>query len=64
MEETRKLKIIKNKDGHGTMGYKIALPSKWIEIMGLDKTDYATLIFKDNSITIKNKEKKNMKLVK
>ena len=64
MEETRKLKIIKNKDGHGTMGYKIALPSKWIEIMGLDKTDYATLIFKDNSITIKNKEEKNMKLVK
>lgn len=56
MEEIRDLKIIKNKDGHGTMGYKIALPSKWIKSMGLDKSDYATLIFKGNSIIIKNKE--------
>lgn len=54
--EIRNLKIIKNKDGHGTMGYKIALPSKWIKNIGLDESDYATLIFKDNSILIKNKE--------
>ena len=60
MEEIRNLKIIKNKDGHGTMGYKIALPSKWIKSMDLDKTNYATLIFKNNSIVIKNKEDYDM----
>lgn len=56
MEEIRNLKIIRNKDGHGTIGYKITLPSKWIKSMGLDTQDYATLIFKDNSIILKNKE--------
>lgn len=58
MEEKRELKIIKNKDGHGTMGYKIALPSKWVKQLGLDTgaDNYATVILKDNSIIIKNKE--------
>lgn len=59
--DIRNLKIIKNKDGHGTMGYKIALPSTWIKSMGLDESNYATLIFKDNSILIKNKEDIDMK---
>ena len=54
--EKRELRIIKNKDGHGTMCYKIALPAKWIKSMGLDTTDYATLIFNKNIILIKNKE--------
>lgn len=56
--EKRELKIIKNKDGHGTMGYKITLPSKWVKCMGLDsnKEDYAIVIFENNSIIIKNAE--------
>jgi len=54
--EERILKIIKNKDGHGTMCYKIALPSKWIKALGLDTSDYATLTFKNNSIIIKRKD--------
>lgn len=54
MDEERKLKIIKNQDGHGTICYKISLPTRWIKCMGLDVQDYATVEFKDNSIIIKN----------
>ena len=54
MKETRKLKIIRNKDGHGTMGYKIALPSKWISKMDLDNKEYAILEFNCKEIIIKN----------
>lgn len=64
MEETRKLKIIKNKDGHGTMGYKIALPSKWISKMDLDNKEYAILEFNGKEIIIKNEEESTMKIVK
>ncbi len=28
--ETRKIKISENQDGHGTIGYRISLPKKWI----------------------------------
>lgn len=64
MKETRKLKIIRNKDGHGTMGYKIALPSKWISKMDLDNKEYAILEFNGKEIIIKNEEESTMKIVK
>ena len=64
MKETRKLKIIRNKDGHGTRGYKIALPSKWISKMDLDNKEYAILEFNGKEIIIKNEEESTMKIVK
>lgn len=64
MKKTRKLKIIRNKDGHGTMGYKIALPSKWISEMDLDNKEYAILEFNGKEIVIKNEEESKMKIVK
>lgn len=62
--EKRKLKIIRNKDGHGTMNYKVSLPAKWIKQMNLDKQEYATLIYSNNNIVIKNKEELDMKEIK
>lgn len=62
--EQRKLKIIRNKDGHGTMGYKIALPSKWISEMDLDNKEYAILEFNGKEIIIKNEEENKMKMAK
>ena len=29
--EQRRIKIIQNKDGHGSTNYKISLPKKWID---------------------------------
>lgn len=54
--EKRELKLIKNKDGHGTINYKICLPTKWVKFLKLDKEEKVTVLLKDNSIIIKNKE--------
>ena len=44
--EVRELKLIKNKDGHGTINYKICLPTKWIKDMGLtEEAVKATVIY-------------------
>ena len=59
--EKRILRIIKNKDGHGTINYKLSLPKKWIEEMGV--TDNVSVEFNNNKIII-YKEETKMKKVK
>ncbi len=54
--KTRELKLIKNKDGHGTINYKICLPTKWVNFLGLDKEEKVAICLDDNSIIIKVKE--------
>lgn len=54
--EYRELKLIKNKDGHGTINYKICLPTKWIKNLNLEKEEKVIVYTKNNSIIIKNKE--------
>lgn len=54
--EYRELKLIKNKDGHGTINYKICLPTKWIKSLNLEKEEKVIVYTKNNSIIIKNKE--------
>lgn len=41
-KEERDLKIITNKDGHGTTNYKICLPAKWVKDMN---TKNVTLVY-------------------
>lgn len=53
--ETRELKLIKNKDGHGTTNYKICLPTKWVNFLGLDKEEKVAVCLDYNSIIIKSK---------
>ena len=53
--ETRELKLIKNKDGHGTTNYKICLPTKWVNFLGLDKEEKVAVCLYDNSIIINSK---------
>lgn len=37
--EQRNLRLIINKDGHGTTNYKISLPKKWIDKMNLNENE-------------------------
>lgn len=53
--ETRELKLIKNKDGHGTTNYKICLPTKWVNFLDLDKEEKVAICLDNNSIIIKSK---------
>lgn len=53
--EIRELKLIKNKDGHGTINYKICLPTKWINFLNLNKEEKVIVYLKSNSIIIKSK---------
>lgn len=53
--ETRELKLIKNKDGHGTTNYKICLPKKWVNFLNLDKEEKVAVCLDNNSIIIKSK---------
>lgn len=48
-KEERNLKIITNKDGHGTTNYKICLPSKWVKDMN---TKNVTVVYDYYSKTI------------
>lgn len=54
--EVRELKLIKNKDGHGTINYKICLPTKWINSLGLEKEEKVIVYLDNNNIVIKSKE--------
>ena len=52
--EYRELKLITNKDGHGTINYKICLPAKWVKNLKLQNK---VIVFTtNNAIIIKNKE--------
>ena len=53
--EVRELKLIKNKDGHGTINYKVCLPTKWIKYLELEKEEKIIVYINDNSIIIKSK---------
>lgn len=53
--EVRELKLIKNKDGHGTINYKICLPTKWIKYLKLEKEEKIIVYYKNNSIIIQSK---------
>ena len=49
----RNLNLIVNKDGHGTINYKIALPKSWLNQMGLSETERNVIIsFDDDKILI------------
>lgn len=54
--EVRELKLIKNKDGHGTVNYKICLPTKWVKSLELEKNEKVVIYMQNNAIIIKNKE--------
>lgn len=55
--EKRVLNLIVNKDGHNNLNYKINVPKKWIDKMGLSEVDKKVLLeFSENYIVIK-KEK-------
>lgn len=58
--EVRELKLIKNKDGHGTINYKICLPTKWVKFLELEKEEKVVVYMQDNAIIIKNKEEFKM----
>lgn len=62
--EYRELRLIKNKDGHGTINYKICLPTKWIKNLNLEKEEKVIVYTKNNSIIIKNKEEFKMRKFK
>lgn len=52
--ERRKINVSMNKDGHGTVGYRISLPTQWIKKMGFTEDDLSSLAeFNDNTIIIK-----------
>ena len=59
--EYRELKLIKNLDGHGTINYKICLPTKWIKKLNLEKEEKVVVCSTDTSIIIINKEEFKMK---
>lgn len=51
--ERRNLKLIANKDGHGTINYKISLPKKWIDRMKLNENERNVVIsFDENNSKI------------
>lgn len=51
--EKRNLKLIANKDGHGTINYKIALPKIWIDKMNLNEEKRNVVVsFDKNKIII------------
>lgn len=56
--EKRVLNLIVNKDGHNNLNYKINVPKKWIDKMGLSEVDRKVLLeFKENYIVIKKENK-------
>lgn len=64
MEEIRKNNIIINKDGHGSINYKMSIPKKWADELGFsEKNRNAIIEIIDNKIIIR-KEEKNMLLIK
>ena len=63
MKELRKINLITNLDGHGSLNYKISLPKKWIDELGFTKEDRQAIVeFDYNKIIIR--KVKNMLLIK
>lgn len=51
--EKRNLKLIINKDGHGTINYKLSLPKTWINKMNLSEKNRNVIVsFDENKIII------------
>lgn len=51
--EKRNLKLIINKDGHGTINYKLSLPKTWINKMNLSEENRNVIVsFDENKIII------------
>ena len=46
--EVRNLRLIKNKDGHGTVNYKICLPTKWVNFLELYKENEVVVYLENN----------------
>lgn len=63
MKELRKINLITNLDGHGSLNYKISLPKKWIDELGFTKEDRQAIVEFDNNKIIIRKVK-NMLLIK
>lgn len=60
----RNLKLIINKDGHGTINYKISLPKSWIDKMNLKDNDRNVVVsFDNNKIIIEKGECKMFKVI-
>ena len=53
--ETRTIKISENKDGHGSLNYRISLPKKWIETLfeNTKSEKFVTLQFDEKQIILK-----------
>lgn len=63
MKESRKLNLILNKDGHGTINYKIALPKKWIDELGFNENDKQATVEIDNKKIIIRKDEDKMERI-
>lgn len=63
MKEFRKINLITNLDGHGSLNYKISLPKKWIDELGFTKEERQAIVeFDGNKIVIRKVD--NMLLIK
>lgn len=52
--ERRNINLSANKDGHGSIGFRISLPKKWVQQMGFDENNKNAIVeFDDNKIIIK-----------
>ncbi len=58
--ETRTIKVSENPDGHGTIGYRISLPKKWISKLfeNHNGDKFVELEFDDEKIILKKSKKK------
>lgn len=64
MQEFRKMNIITNFDGHGTLNYKMSIPKKWADELGFSEKDRQAIIEIDNNKIVIRKVEKNMLLIK
>ena len=55
MKELRKINLITNLDGHGSLNYKISLPKKWIDELGFTKEDRQAIVEFDYNKMFKQK---------
>ena len=62
--ERRKINLSTNKDGHGTVGFRVALPTSWVKQLGFSTEDKKAVIELDENKIIIKKETINMLLIK
>lgn len=55
--ERRKINLSTNKDGHGTVGFRISLPKKWVQQMGFDENNKNAIVEFDGEKIIIIKKK-------